>query len=680
MLIKATLDLTSPDLVYGTSTASTQDAYGDLDQLHDKNTALTRMASLEHNRWTLDGTVRVSAGSPQIGCETSAMFDDDAEGELYCRLEFSGVNTLQVCEMNFPTHPADGVPCDFTVTVLMGSTVLHTETITGNTDNFVQLSGFTALYPTAIEIVVTKWSLPYRRMRVSEMLPGTVEHLTDNDFADFEVQQQGNPSSVLLPYGSCNFTIDNSDRRFDPRAKSSLFQSIENRIGVEVLLGVDLGAETEWQPVGTYYFHSGGWKTSTYEMVINWSLIDIVGLLQDRLFVPPSTLPTTLEGWIAALVGQLGADFVGNYIVDDSVADLDMITIAANVENQTCGQIVQWLCLASGCWARADAATGYLRVEPMSSGGAGEATLDNLTRYPIMYSNDDLAFININEYTDNSQTVYRSYNIPGNSSASANTLTIADPFIQTEEQVQQAARMVLSCYGGNKIEITGRGNPAQEIGDVMNIQLSDEAATSARLLTQELTFADGVMRDCTSTLLQSDGVFLWTGREAFIDSGSWTCPANVSSIRLILIGKGQNGTAGTAGTWTRKGRDGEDGLGGKVWVSVVPVTPGATYTITIGDDSEFGSYSSANGSVLDYGFTDINSGSSYGRSGVAKPQKGTGDGGKGGRGGAKGIKYRNPHFRTNETPEYLYIDPTRGTSGSLGATGSVIIYYEEDTE
>lgn len=679
MLIKATLSLIDPDLVYGTPTASTQDIYGDLPQLYDENIDLTRMASLEWNRWTLDGTVAVSNSVREIGCETEAVFDSNAEGSLTCTLNISGVSTLQICGFNFPTHPADGVPADFTVNIYMGATLLHTETVTDNTENFVELSGFTALTPTAIEIVVTRWSLPDRRMRIAEIIPGTIEYLSDSDFVDFSVQQQGNPSSVLLPYGSCSFTLDNADRRFDPRAKNSLFESIEDRIGFEILLGVDLGDSVEWQPSGTFYLHSGGWKTSTYEMTISWDLIDIVGLLCDRLYIPPASLPTTLEGWVADVVSQLGTNFAGHYIVDSDYASAEMITIAANLENQTCGQIIQWLCLATGCWARADAATGYLRIEPMSTSGDGEATLDNLTRYPILYSNDDLAFININEYSGSS-TVWNTWTIPGNSSASANTLMIADPFIQSEAQAQTAARMILSCYGGNRIEITGRGNPAHEIGDIMTIQLSDEAATTARLLTQELSFSDGVMQNCTSELLQADGTYLWTGRVAFIDSGTWTVPSNVTSIRLILVGKGEDGTNGTKGTMHRDGKNGVDGVGGKVWVGVISVTPDVEYTITIGEDSVFGAYSSANGSSLEFGFTDINSGNSYGRTGVKKPVKGSGDGGRGGIKGFRGYTVPNPDFKTNETPEYITVQPTAGTKGKKGATGSVIIYYEEDSE
>lgn len=681
MLIKATLDLISPDLAFEGADGSAQDIYGDLDQLYDKNNELTRMASLEHNRWTLDGTVRVDADSPEVACETAALFDpDDATGDLYCSVDISGVSALQVSGVYFPTHAADGVPEDFTVEFYMGASLIHTETVTGNKESFVEVSGFTALTPTAVMVHVTKWSLPDRRMRVAEIIPGTIEYLTDGDFAEFSLQQQGNPSSVLLPYGSCSFTLDNSDRRFDPRNKNGLFLSIEDRIGFEVALGVDLGAEVEWQPCGVFYLHSGGWKTSTYEMTIQWDLIDIVGLLCDRLYIPPDVLPSTLDGWVASVVGQLGANFTNKYTIADGYGTTAMSVNAAAVENQTCGQVIQWLCLATGLWARADAATGNLLLEPMSNSNAGEATLDNLTRYPIMYSNDDLAFVEINQYNSGATYVVKSYRVPGNTSASANTLLVADPFIQSQAQVETAVQMVLSCYGGNRIEITGRGDPANEIGDVMKIQLSDELASSARLTSQSLSFSDGVMRDCTSELLQADGIELWTDRAVFIDSGEWVCPDDVTSIQLILIGKGEDGTKGTDGTMTHNGVHGDNGNGGRVWFGTITVTPGATYVITIGDESEFGAYSSANGERV--AFTDIKSGKVYARRGVQKPKKGSGDGGAGGMFGWKGYKYRMQVAGQWSDPDsdtyWATVPPTKGKPGAKGATGSVIIYYEEE--
>lgn len=58
--------------------------------------------------------------------------------------------------------------------------------------------------------------------------------------------------------------------------------------------------------MGTFYQAGDGYKTSTNDPYISWSLVDIVGLVCNRTYLPPDTMPTTLEGWIASVVAQLG--------------------------------------------------------------------------------------------------------------------------------------------------------------------------------------------------------------------------------------------------------------------------------------------------------------------------------------------------------------------------------------
>src|SRR5699024_12301198 len=50
--------------------------------------------------------------------------------------------------------------------------------------------------------------------------------------------------------------------------------------------------------------------------LLEWSLVDIVGLIADREYIPPATLPATLGGWVASIVAQLGTNFAQRYRVD----------------------------------------------------------------------------------------------------------------------------------------------------------------------------------------------------------------------------------------------------------------------------------------------------------------------------------------------------------------------------
>ena len=154
--------------------------------------------------------------------------------------------------------------------------------------------------------------------------------------------------------------------------------------------------------------------------------------------------------------------------------------------------------MASGTWPRADASTGYLAASPLWNEG-NTLDLDNMSTYPVVKANADIGAIIFKLYDgENTQ-----YIVDGTSVSSANTVSISNPFIHTTEQADNAAQLILAAYGGNQMEITGRGDPASEIGDVDTVWLDEENSTAGRRIYQSFTIQGGVLRNCKSTLLQS---------------------------------------------------------------------------------------------------------------------------------------------------------------------------------
>ena len=434
------------------------------------------------------------------------------------------------------------------------------------------------------------------------------------------------------------------------------------------------GGGEEYKPVGVYYQYSGGWKIGDNGLTMTWDLVDIVGLIANREYIPPSTLPTTLSGWVASIVAQLGDNFADRYTVDPNYASQALSTTVDKVQGQSCGQVLLWACMATGTFPRADNETGKLTVEPFWSQG-NKLTLDNLNAYPVMKANNDLGAI-IFTLANGAQ-----YVVGGTSAASSDTVSVENPFITTQDQALTAARLILSTYGGNQLETVGRGDPSSEIGDVDTVWLNESSATTGRRMTQTFTFQNGVLQGCQSVLLQADGSFLFEEMAVITESGSWTAPAGVSQLRLILVGKGENGTAGADGTFDGPGADGTDGLGGLVWYGTVDINPQQQFTITIGDDTVMGQYSSANGIRYQTGYTDIASGNSYGRTGVQVPISGSGDGGAGGQGGTQGARHREDAFDIHGNPIgqmwVVDVQPGLGQPGVNGVTGCAVIYWDK---
>ena len=142
--------------------------------------------------------------------------------------------TLQACSVYFSDDDIDGIAEDFSVAVYSAGQVIYSKEFTGNTETSVSLDGFTVYDPTAIRVTVTKWSLPGRRLRVAEIIPGIYEAWTDDILASIDIQMRGNFACLAIPYGTCTLRMDNLDRRFEPRNKSGIFQSIEERQAIPI--------------------------------------------------------------------------------------------------------------------------------------------------------------------------------------------------------------------------------------------------------------------------------------------------------------------------------------------------------------------------------------------------------------------------------------------------------------
>jgi hypothetical protein len=636
------------------------------------------------------------------------------------------VDILQACSIYFPDNDYDGVPCDFTVDIYQGGTSYHTETITDNTDNYVDIKHFTVYYPDTIKITVTRWSLPYRRCRIPEIIPGVYETWTGDMIASFDIQQQADIACTSLPYGSCTLKMDNLDRRFEPRSKDGVFQSIEARQGIDVNIGVELeDGNVDYKHVGTYYQYNGGWTTGDNGITMEWYLVDIIGLLADRQYIPPDTLPTTLDGWMQSIAAQLGTNFAERYHVDPDYADKALTCQADDVAEIKCGDLLRYVCMASGTWPRADNSTGYLTAEPLWNEG-NKLTLDNMEAYPVMKANDDVAYVTFYLYDEYTGSETETYIISGNSQAASATVEVKNPFLHTKAQALAAARLILATMGGNELDTTGRGDMVSEIGDVDTVWLNESSATTGRRVSQAFTFNNGVLQGCDSTLLQADGSFLWQNRVKFTEDGTWTVPDGVTQIRMILVGHGYDGTLGkspsynitltiedgstleykdvywgdaiflpagsdkyiTASSVTNvtEGADGSDGSGGRVYYATVNVNSGMSIPIHIGtstsDPTTAYQFSSDNGKFYTYGYTDIQSGDSFARSGVSDPVSGTGDGGTAGSFGivmseAKIVTVPDYDAAGNAGKTGISLDFRGGGGRSFGVPGCVVIYWDD---
>lgn len=505
VVARAVVEVISPDIVEGAPTSSDAAPFARLSQLTDKVFAQSHpYATLEKNAWPLDSSRDIYGNGPVQGQQAfSSAAASDGEGtyqsDPWVEVNFSGVSILQACAVFFEADPIYGLPSNFTVQILSGETVGWSQEVVGNTAKSVSFFGFTVHDPTALRVIFQASGIPGRMARASEVILGIYETWDNDDLVSVAIKQQGDPSCVSLPYGTMTLAMDNSAHRFDPGQPGGLIASLEDRQGIQISMGVRLPDGTdELLPVGVYYQYQGGWKTGAASLSMTWTMVDIIGLLTDRSFVLPATLPTTLRGWVEAVVAQLGVNFVGKCHVEESIADTAVTANSAeDVTGLSCGNVLRYACMMAEAWPRAGNETGELVVAPVSNFGTS-ITLDNLTAYPQIAANKDVAAVSVAIYDGSDKPPV--YTAQGRESSSQN-LTVQNPFIHTEAKAKAVAEQILAWYGGQKISTTGRGDPSSEIGDWDTVELNPKATTQGRRIYQTLNISSGILAGCQSQFL-----------------------------------------------------------------------------------------------------------------------------------------------------------------------------------
>lgn len=706
MFARAVFDLVDPDAQTTAVTVSNESEISLKDQVVNRGHGSSdqRIATLELDRWALDGSFVIPPENPadrsgQVGWESADLCGSDGVFALpypYIELTIANVSILQAVTLEFSNDSLDGHPVDFTVAMWSGAALLKTVEVTGNEGTSVVVGDFTVNNPTKIRLTIQKWSVPYRRVRLARFMLGLFEIWDTSVIQDVDIYTEVTFSGLKIPYSSCTIRVENKNHRFDPYAPNTIFTSIEERQAIVVDLGLRLeDGSIEWISGGTYYQQSAGW--SLQDLTVSWELLDIIGMLVKRKFVVPSTLPTTLEGWLGAMMASLGVNFSSKYIVDEAVVGTALTSTADAVAGKTCGEILRFACMATNTWPRQDFETGCLRVGKLERLEGNRITLDNMPSYPEMSANDDIADITFE--LDSGEVTF-----PGNNTESEISLSIKNPFVHT---VADARKAVVSClfeYGGRSFSVVSRGNPTSECGDIQSVDTQFLSTISARLYKQQLKLDAGVMKDMPSYFVQSPNDSMYENKVVLTGEGTWTAPV-AGTIKVALVGGGTGGMGGGGGNMHSEWNSPEDnaggigGDGGKVYIVETTAVEGQAFDYscgvggaagaggsaghdgkpgTDGTDTTFGVYSSVNGVRYPVGLMDIQSGAVYAQKGGDYGYLVDGLNGSGGAGGKQGKNGRRVTVTNPETGEsYTKVKarPKPGTDGLPGKDGCVIVEW-----
>lgn len=693
---EALVDVTDPDMTILNAADSGHIPYAIPNQVGNKifDYDGERYVTGELNRWLLDGSGLIYPDDPaklegEFGYVSDQLCGDDGTFEaeaVWVEMKVEGLSILQACSVHFPNNDRDGLLTDFRVDIFCGTDLVWSKTVTGNKEPSVYFEGFTVYNVTAIRVTALRCSIPGRYARVVEIVPGIYETWKGKQLRTVDVIQQAAFDCMSTPYGSANLELWNKNRRFDPTNKSGLFLSIEARQAIRLWFRLKL-LDGSWEriPVGVYYQRDGGWSTNSDDMLtIRWALVDIVGLVADRTYHPPDTMPAVIEEWMSSIVTQLGPNFTECWQVDDDLSRIPVTCAREKVDGMKIGRLLQFLGMAVGGYPKADPATGKLRMAALSNEARGRIAMENMSSYPVLAANDDVA--NLTFRIGEEFMV-----VTGTNSASSNSNTITNPFLTSQTDVNRAARAILTKYGGQKITVRGRGDMAREVGDVMAVETAFGDTMAGRMYRQQLKISEGIMQNVPALFLLATGIQLYQKCIIVTASGTVQIPDGVTRIFAVLVAGGDGGQPGKDGSWSADGEAGSGGLGGKVFSASLSCNAGQKISAVIGSGgapgaagtaTTFGGLTSENGARCN-GWADILGGGVYGLDGSSAGRNGrdgaagaqgapnTGNGGGGGGGGARGVRGTGSDGDT-----VIKRRPGDGGRGASGGSGVLLIYYD----
>lgn len=313
-----------------------------------------KYATNELNFWALDGTRTIL---PDSGSDAEGGYVSNTASTGSVIISFPEVHTVASSGVTITWSSAYGeYPSVFTVTAKNGGTIVAETTIIENTkqvcDVFLRLENYDS-----IEISVHNWGLPDRRVRIEKVVIGHVLTLTKDDILSFKHEQTGDLLSGELPKYSIEFTLDNSDGRWDPNNPTGMEKYLSERQQLTVRYGMEVNGATEWINAGTFYLSE--WNTPSNGLEARFVARDVFEFLLNA-----DVTGGSVTGNLGDIVEWATTPYLPNgvSVVTDSVlADSDSRTPTIT---GTAAEVVQKCANASCCILRYDRG-GTLYIEQL---------------------------------------------------------------------------------------------------------------------------------------------------------------------------------------------------------------------------------------------------------------------------------------------------------------------------
>ena len=352
----------------GTNEAVFSNAPGVVDNLSD----VAKYAALELNLWSLDGTQKIL---PSTSSYENAGYVSNIESTGSVTVAFPAIRTAAISGITITwSDKHDEYAKTFSVIGKNGEDTVGEVTVTDNKERtclvYLPLENYDS-----IVIQVHEWSLPIRRVRIENIVIGHVLKFTKSDLLSFSHEQDGDLLSGKIPKYSIEFTLDNSDGRWDPNNPTGMAQYLSERQKITVKYGLDVNGTIEWIKAGTFYLSE--WYAPPNGLEARFVARDMFE------FMMGAEMRNSRTANISNHINSAIPD--GFSAVYDSALPDYSYTYAPENGNDTAAEMVQKCANAVGAILRCDR-EGVLHIEPLKKQISEYIYLADTTGIPLSLS------------------------------------------------------------------------------------------------------------------------------------------------------------------------------------------------------------------------------------------------------------------------------------------------------
>lgn len=225
-------------------------AFSNAQSVVSESSDVAKYATTELNLWALDGSNAILPSSEPY---SNSGYVSNIESTGGVTLVFPVARTTAVSGVTITWSKVHGEYAKtFTVIGKNGTEIVSEATVSDNRDVvsvvYVPLENYDS-----ITITVHEWSLPNRRVRIENVVIGHILKFDKGDLFSFTHEQDGDLLSGKIPKYHIEFTLDNSDGRWDPNNPTGMAQYLSERQRLTVRYGMDINGTVEWIKAGTFY-------------------------------------------------------------------------------------------------------------------------------------------------------------------------------------------------------------------------------------------------------------------------------------------------------------------------------------------------------------------------------------------------------------------------------------------